>query len=206
MGTAATLPYVKFLPNIPVDLAFKFADGKPIAGRYGPSVMFTTTKDELAFFHPTQAAEIEALRLAPGEPIRVTKTRDEQNRPCFKFEKLGAQQDGTFVVPKVGGASPSQVTAPLASISQVHPNTGPQHSTDGAGGGAGNGAGGRPMSDSPYEHSGVSLFLREQTNMLIDVFASCVAYAQRYNGACKPDDVRNLLITTYIQHSKGPRG
>lgn len=116
-----------------------------------------------------------------------------------------SQQDGTFVVSKVNGGTlgtPSQSIPPSASIinqsSSIH--SAPQDNT------AGGGAGGRSMADSPYEHSGVSLFLREQTNMLIDVFASCVAYAQRYNGACKPDDVRNLLITTYIQHSKGPRG
>lgn len=147
MATTGTqLPYVKFIPNIPVDLAF---------------------------FHPTEAAEIEALRLAPGEPIRVTKTRDEKNRPYYKFEKLGAQQDGTFVVPKVGGGTPSQSIPPSASSSGNHPSihSAPQDNT------AGGGAGGRSMADSPYEHSGVS-----------------------------PDDVRNLLITTYIQHSKGPRG
>ena len=194
-----TLPLVQFQPNIPVDLAFKFPDGREVAGKFGPSVMFTTVDDRIAFFHPTVAREIEALGLAPGQPVRICKTRDEKDRPCFKFEKLktmGSQQNGTFVVPKVGGASPSQSTAPPASADSSIHSVSEKHSTVN---------GERLMSESPYEHSGVSLFLREQTNMLIDVFASCVAYAQRYNGAVKPDDVRTLLITTYIQHSKGPR-
>ena len=178
--------------------------------------MFTTVDDRIAFFHPTVAREIEALGLQPGQQVRICKTRDDQKRPCFTFEKLGAQRDGTFVVPKSGG-SPSQNKPPVSAdsaSSTIHKaTTSSQDSTGGSVGNAGNGnvgnggngAGGRAPSESPYEHSGISLFLREQTNMLTDVFASCVAYAQRYNGAVKPDDVRTLLITTYIQHSKGPR-
>lgn len=209
--TGAQLPYVKFLPNLPVDLAFKFADGKPISGKYGPSVMFTTTKDELAFFHPTEAAEIEALRLAPGEPLRITRTRDEKNRQYLKFEKLGAQPDGTFVVPKGnGGASPRSI--PPSASSGAHPfqstpqkanntntHSGSQDNTGGSG------AGGRPMADSPYEHSGIAAMLREHTNMLVDVMGSVVEYSKKYNGSIRNEDIRTLLITVYIQHTKGPR-
>jgi hypothetical protein len=42
-----------------------------------------------------------------------------------------------------------------------------------------------------------------QTNALIDVYAAAVAYSGKYGAAVKPEDVKTLLTTVFINLSKG---
>jgi hypothetical protein len=45
--------------------------------------------------------------------------------------------------------------------------------------------------------------LRGDTNALVDVFAACLEHANQFGNRVKPEDVRSLLQTVYINRSKG---
>lgn len=85
---------VEFPPNIPQQLALKFADGKPITtnSNYiwdrhpighrpmrGPRVLFTLTDERVMFVDPPVADKIHALKLAPGQPFRMMRAEIERN-------------------------------------------------------------------------------------------------------------------------------
>ena len=57
--------------------------------------------------------------------------------------------------------------------------------------------------DAPYSHTGWAAHIRDQAQSLIDVAASCHRYAaEKYPGLLTGNDVADLVITTYINHSK----
>jgi hypothetical protein len=193
------MPTVEFQPNVPVDLALKFSDGKPVNSR-GPVArfLFTTTDERALFLDESIAKRIQALSLQPGEPFRMCKAVIGRNTE-WKVERIGEQKDGTFMIPKLGGAAPSpEFAAPVSQASSsntLHPNM-PAEVLQRA-------LGGLPRMDA--RTAIISANLREDANMLIDVMGSCIEYAKKYNGAVSNDDVRALAITIYIQHTKGPR-
>gem|GEM_PF-5006044 len=62
---------VEFEPNTPVEVALKFAQGKPIETRTGPRVMFSLTDGRVMFLDPEPARLIEGLKARAGEKITV---------------------------------------------------------------------------------------------------------------------------------------
>lgn len=183
------MPTVEFQPNVPVDLALKYADGKPVNSRGPvPRFMFTTTDDRALFLDESIAQRVRALGLQPGEHFRACKAvkgRDVE----WKFERVGEQKDGRGAVPSPEFAAPaSQAATPKPTM----PAEVLQRALSGL-----------PRVDA--RTALISATLREDANMLIDVMGSCIEYAKKYNGAVSNDDVRALAITIYIQHTKGVR-
>lgn len=184
---------IQLQANVPVDLALQYPDGKEVASQFGPGkqVMFLTLEGKALYLSQYAASKIQALNLQPGQPFRLTKVAVDNGHSKttdWKAELLpGEQGDGTFAVGKPPVEPP------------------PQRCSNGGTPPASNGSNHTPFPDSPYEHSGSSLRLRETVNMLIDVEASCIEYAKKYSGAIRNEDVRALLISTYINQSKGMR-
>lgn len=197
------LPLVEFPANRPVDLALKFADGKPCPGKYGkPTVMFTTVDGRVMFLEPEVADKVKALGAQPGQPLRFIKLEVPQaggtKAVAWQVERLaiGEQGNGTFIVPKEQSAAPPPLPQSV---------TNPRGSFGSNGSNGSNGHG--PMPDRiPLEHSGLSLIIREHANMLVDCMGSVVEYSKKYSGAIRNEDVRALVITVYIEQTKkGPR-
>ena len=196
------MPTVEFQPNVPVDLALKYADGKPVNSR-GPVArfLFTTTDDRALFLDESIAQRVRALGLQPGEHFRMCKGVIGRNTE-WKVERVGEQKDGTFVIPKSGAATSPEITAPASSSTGFHSHTATMNPTMPAE------VLQRALSGLPRVDARTALIsatLREDANMLIDVMGSCIEYAKKYNGAVSNDDVRALAITIYIQHTKGVR-
>ena len=114
------MPTVEFQPNVPVDLALKFSDGKPVNSR-GPVArfLFTTSDDRALFLDESIAKRIQALGLQPGETFRMCKAVIGRNTE-WKVERIGEQKDGTFVIPKTGGAVTSPEFAAPTSFNRFH--------------------------------------------------------------------------------------
>lgn len=195
------MPTVEFQPNVPVDLALKYSDGKPVNSR-GPVArfLFTTTDDRALFLDESIAKRIQALNLQPGEAFRMCKAVNGRNTE-WRVERIGEQKDGTFVIPKSGAATSPEIPAP-ASLQQAFNQSNTQHPSMPAAV-LQRALGGLPRVDA--RTALMSGLLREDTNMLVDVMGSCIEYAKKYNGAVSNDDVRALAITIYIQHTKGAR-
>jgi hypothetical protein len=177
------------------EIALKYTDGKDFSNEYGESVMFSLVDGRVVFVPMLAAARIRALGLSAGEVFGLRKAEVKVNggRPTVEWQvrRVGEQPDGTFAIPKET-ATASSVAAPATGTTQplAFQPTPPQ--------GANNPTNGHGSAPSPFEHSGHAALLRETTCMLIDVLASCKGYAAKYNGAIALDDVKNLLITTYI--------
>jgi hypothetical protein len=108
--------------------------------------------------------------------------------------KLGELANGTFAVP--AGASAGTPAPVESGASNGHQNTNNGHrSTNGKNG---NGAPTQPESSGTRRQS-----LLEQANALVDVYAAALSSASTKHGnQVKPQDVRSLLVTVFIQRSK----
>lgn len=75
---------IEFKTNVWQELALQFPTGKPMPDNgYGPSMMFTTTADEVLFVPLPIGERIEAFQLSKGEPIQIAKV--EQTNGQRKF-------------------------------------------------------------------------------------------------------------------------
>jgi len=63
-------PILELQPNVPVELALAYAQGKPVQN--GQRVMFTLTDDRVLFLDRDQARKIEQLKVKPREPFGLT--------------------------------------------------------------------------------------------------------------------------------------
>ena len=56
-----------------MEVALKYPTGKPVQGHDGTDMMFTLVDGRLMFLAPPIAAQIDAMRIAPGEPFWITR-------------------------------------------------------------------------------------------------------------------------------------
>jgi hypothetical protein len=90
-----------------------------------------------------------------------------------------------------------------ASSNGHHASNNGNGSTNGKNGnGNGNGNGSPHLETSP--RPAWAQYLLEETNALVDVYAAALNTASsRHGNQVKPEDVRTLLVTVFIQRSKG---
>jgi len=194
---------ISFRTNEWNEVALRWPDGLNVEGQYGPQVKFTTTDDRTFYLPELAGAKIRALRLQAGELFAIRKAEvngKNGTRPHIEWEvqrvdpPSGEQPNGTLVVQKETAAPSPKVTAVPASTTHIYTNN------------SSNGISNGQQAASPFEHSGSAALLRETTNMLIDVLASCKSYSLKYNGLFAAEDVRSLMLSAYINISKaGPR-
>lgn len=78
---------LKLQTNVPVTIALKFDEGKPMTGDYGDSVMYTLTDDRLYFAPPIVASKISALGVVRGEPFQLVKAEvTKGNRRTIEYQ------------------------------------------------------------------------------------------------------------------------
>ena len=129
VGEMATTPtkkreVVKFTPNVPVEVALKFAgQGQIISTRLGERVMYTLADERVMFLDLSVAQQINALGVNVREKFFICKhsgaskgsdwtvwlsPETEMARAAAKrgkAEEFGEIGDGTFVVPNRTGTS-----------------------------------------------------------------------------------------------------
>jgi hypothetical protein len=111
-----------------------------------------------------------------------------------KQGKLGELGNGTFAVP--AGASAGTPAPVESGTSNGHQNT--NNANGSTNGKQVNGAPKHPQSPPVWAQS-----LLEQANALVDVYAAALSSASTKHGnQVKPEDVRSLLVTVFIQRSK----
>jgi hypothetical protein len=231
---------VQFAPNVPVEVALKFAlPGKIISTQSGERVLYTLADDRVMFLDLAVAKKVEDLGvnvrekffvcrdgkkvgewkvwrtpekekkaeaevpLAPEPPVEEETPLEQKLRESIelvKQGKLGELGNGTFAVP--AGASAGTPAPVQSSAPNGHQTSNNGHgSTNGKNGnGNGNGA---PKHPEPSEPPVWAQSLLDQANALVDVYASALSSASTKHGnQVKPEDVRSLLVTVFIQRSK----
>jgi hypothetical protein len=231
---------VKFAPNVPVEVALKFAlPGKIISTQNGERVMYTLADDRVMFLDLPVAKKVEDLGVNVREKFLICRPSDARKNdgwsvrlspeaekpraetvapipaepPATEEEtalekqlresielvrqgKLGELGNGSFAVP--AGAS---VTAPAPV--QADAKNGHQPSNNGNGTTSGKNGKNGNRTTHPDPETAWTQYLLGQTDALVDVYAAALSNASTKHGNhVKPEDVRSLLVTVFIQRSK----
>lgn len=166
---------IRFEFNVPVRVALKYAEGKPIEGRYGESLLFSTT-DGRRFFIPAPVGEqITALGIRPGEPISITKVEG----------KVGRRRIASYEIERASGAAPAAAPSPA-------PRPGPVMMPAPAAG---------PASASPSAEPSIRRYLYDNYKVAVDVLVEVEKYSKARGLAVEftAEDVRTLAATVLIQ-------
>jgi len=170
-----TRDVVEFPPNTPATVALKYAQGRTISGQYGERVMFTLTDGRVMFLAPEVAGQIESLGINVREWFTITKRSASQNGAPVTWDVArvaGEQLNGTLVLEAPDTATPK-----------------PSES------------GGTPDAKTPRKQPGLALV--DEANALVDSFAQVLERSLTlYQGRIKPEEVKALLISAYIQRQK----
>jgi len=160
----------------------------------------------------TEKAGAEAVEATPqASPQPESPAQEEsplerklrESIDLVKQGKLGELGNGMFAVKAGASAStPAPVQSGAANGHQNGYNG--NGSTNGNNGKNGNGNGNGNGAPKQPEPPVWAQSLLEQANALVDVYAAALSSASTKHGnQVKPEDVRTLLVTAYIQCSKG---
>jgi len=171
---------IEFAPNVPVTVALKFAQPKTVSGQYGERFMFSTVDGRVMFLSPEVAGQIAELGVNVRENFSITMRWDGQRESPRTWDVarvIGEQPNGTMVVP----ASPGAAAPSSDGARGVTPKP--------------------PAAAAAATQRGSALV--DEANALVDAYAAVLDRALRqYEGRVKPEEVRALLISSYIQRSK----
>jgi hypothetical protein len=156
-------------------VALKYSQGRTISGQYGERVMFTLTDGRVMFLAPEVAGRIESLGINVRESFTITRGSTGQNGGPATWDiarVAGEQPNGTLVLEAPDPPAPK----PPASAAT-------------------------PNGAMPRKQAGNRLV--EETNALVDSFAQVLERSLTlYQGRIKPEEVKALLISAYIQRQK----
>jgi len=104
---------LKLLPNVPEVIALAFADGMPVASKFGGDQILFTLDDERRFYAaPFLAAKIKAAGIRANQPFTICKREIVQgNRRVVEYQI----ETGTAATAPV-----SQSTQQTVQVSQSH--------------------------------------------------------------------------------------
>ena len=210
---------IKFEFNQPVEVALAYTEPKVFPSQFAGGddrYMYSTCDGRVMYHTPLTAAKIKALDVVTGEPFFIVKVKNGRLTEYNVFRE-GAEPLETPAKPagivKFGGhkktypphvsSLPERLYAPApvpveqarpvslpaeteleqqlkASIDMVQARKQPQTATEPAWVGT----------------------LVSQTNHLVDAFAASLQHASKHGIAVKPEDVRSLLVTSFIQLSQ----
>jgi hypothetical protein len=159
--------------------------------------MFSTTDGRIFFQDPFVAGKIEVAGINVRESFTITKKWDGVKGSTMTWEIAriaGEQPNGTFAVPALGS------TQGLSAPSESGAATAQNLSFTGARGRQGGPTPKPPASaTSAAPNDGRTLLVRE-ADALVDAYALVLERAlTTYQGRIKPDEVRSLLLSAYIQ-------
>ena len=178
------MPTIKFQTNVPVELRLRSTEGKPVESQFG-GVQYMFSADEGAFYVSDIVGGIlteqfRKLGVRPGEPIDIVKaevTANGRKRIQWQVSKVGETP-----------SEPTELETKLAaSIAQVEARKQAQQATAAA---------------APPAWADV---LVQQSNALIDAYSVVVTHAAKYPNV-RPEDVRSIFLSTFINATKGNGG
>ncbi|HEY2013858.1 MAG TPA: hypothetical protein VGH38_10180 [Bryobacteraceae bacterium] len=186
---------VEFEPNVPVQIALKYAQGKVISTRNGERVMFTTVDGRVMFLDPPQAEMIEQLGVNVREPFLICKKWSGRRGDPVEWtawlspeaekaraiaatrQKFGNQPDGTFVAPAV--KEPAAAEPPSRQLPQPPAALG---------------------NNTQNPTMRWAQYLLAETNALTDVYAEACKHADTLGVSHAA--VRTILLSSFIHISR----
>jgi hypothetical protein len=217
---------ITFQTNIPVTLSLLSLDAETAPSQFGGDQLKFTTREGPFWVSEAVGSilldQIRKKRIVTTSPVEICRREIAQSNGRKGIHWLidqlgfipGEQPDGTFAipapspqppVPKQNGANGVHPPAPLAATPQKQPSIVPDHSSaNGNGHANGTNGNGHAPEPNPLTYSGWAGSVRDQAQALIDVYATCLKYAsERHAGMVKGEDVRAIVLSAYINVSKG---
>jgi hypothetical protein len=204
---------VQFEFGQPVEVALKFPEPKVFDGQYGERCMYSLTDGRVMYVDPLTAARIKSLGVQPGEMFFVLKSKkgrsaewsvfrdlaDAPETPAYQRSKMKPHERAARLPELVAARNTannleSQLAASLAQVAERKMGEQPD----------GTFAVPNPSAPAPRPPARErwTEVLLAQTNALTDVLAEALRHSSQHGGLVKTDDVRSLLITTFIELSK----
>ena len=193
---------IKFETNVTNEVRMRSLTGELVDSQFGGQ-QYRFITEAGAFYVSETVGQIlhdrfAKLSVTAGEPIEITKREVVKNgRRSIQWEvarigfAVGEQTDGTFVVSTPEPASElERKLADSIAAAQARKQ---------AGRAAVAAAADAPAGMAPWQSH-----LLAQTNALTDVFAAALAHASEHHGnAIKVDDIRSIMLSAFINLSKG---
>jgi hypothetical protein len=193
---------IKFETNVPNELRMRSITGELVDSQFGGQ-QYRFITEAGAFYVSEPVGNLlhdrfASLGVKPGEAIEICKREVNRNgRKSIQWEvarvgfAIGEQTDGTFVVstPEPPSDLERQLAASLAEVARRKaPAAAPVAVRNQVG-------------EIP---NGWQSTLLAQTNALADVYAAACAYAsERHGNVVRPEDIRAMMTTVFINLSKG---
>jgi hypothetical protein len=197
--------------NIPERVAVAHRDGVYKDGMYGPRMMYTLIDGRVMFLDPDVAARIKTMGILPGQEFWIVKRKPAGRGQKIRWDLY--QEDPTPLagesplecdlrlslqdiarqraIPKEQSAPPQ----PPSSVSAPRPIGTPQSA----------GVHEIALSVMTKKQPAWAQTLVGQTNQLVDAYAECILHAAQHGLTVKPEDVRTLLVTAFINLSQRGR-
>lgn len=86
---------LRFAPNVPVEVALKWPDGKIVSGQYGEQMYYSLTDGRAMYLPMDVGAKINLLELAPGELFTIAKRHSghKGDIPTWDVRKHGERYE-----------------------------------------------------------------------------------------------------------------
>ena len=167
---------VDFPANTPVPVALQYGQGKAISNQHGERMMYSLTDGRVMFLDLEVAGQIASAGINVRESFTITRKTDGPKGSLTTWEVArlpGEQPNGTLVL------DAPDTPAPKPPASAATPEGGMMP---------------RKLVGSP---------LVDEANALVDSFAQVLERSLTlYQGRIKPDEVKALVVTAYIQRHK----
>jgi hypothetical protein len=204
--------FVSFQSNIPEKVALAHPDGVHKNGMYGPRVMYTLIDGRVMWLDPDVAARIKTMGMLPGQEFWIVK-----RKPAGRGQKTRwniYQEDPTPLV----GESPLESDLRLSLHEIERQRSMPKEQSAPPQPQPSSVSPPRPVDTPPAEgvqEVALSVMSKKklawaqslvgQTNQLVDAYAECILHAAQHGLTVKPEDVRTLLVTAFINLSQRGR-
>src|SRR5215469_13593748 len=77
---------LKFTPNVPIQIALKYSQGKIISGRWGKQMLFTLTDGRRMYVPVDVASKINTLEVNVNEPFCICKRWNGQRSQPVRWD------------------------------------------------------------------------------------------------------------------------
>jgi hypothetical protein len=201
--------FLRFQSNVFVPIALETLQGVAKEGVYGPQKLFRLTDGRGMYLNLDVASRVETIAahgdLEPGQVFWMCKHRTGKGRkeiwdiylkdPTPQGGESKLERDLRLSIDQAQQDRASREAKPIPApvISMPEPSACPSTAAET-----------RPIlaKESTHKPQAWAETLLHQTNELTDAYASALQHAGRHGLAIKPEDVRTLLVTAFINLSQ----
>jgi hypothetical protein len=187
---------VVFTPNMPVQVALKYPEGKPVDGRFGDQMMYTLLDGRVMYLDMDVATKINLLGPRRGETFWIAKRWTGKKSDSPQWDVWGVEA-GEVIPANLARLAEAGVSAPAPAKAATTAAYGNGHSNNGNGSSTnGNGSNGRPYNaagiPTPPTKVPIAVAVSDAVAMMQNALK---ANNEQWADGARQDLVSTILIT-----------